>query len=128
MAAQVFYVQQALHRREVSEFSLVFDSNLRPIVGQQVTLTTDNATEAEPRIGLLIDRALAGDCDLVAWSSSSQSGGAVSARLLSTGNFKLSVGVEWSDAQLISHVANTGEPVTYTCVPPGDGIRISQVP
>ena len=115
-------------RRRVSEFSLVFDSNLKPIVGQQVTLTANNSTVAGPRIDLLMARGLAGDCDLVAWSSSSTTGTAVSGRLLPSGDFKLSAGVEWSDAQIRAEVSSTGDPVTYTCVPPGDGIRISQVP
>lgn len=115
-------------RRRVSEFSLVFDSNLKPIVGQQVTLTSGNPAVAGPRIDLLIARSLAGDCDLVAWSSSSSTDSAVSARLLANGDFRLSVGVEWTDAQIRSQVASSGEPVTYTCVPPGDGVRISQVP
>lgn len=115
-------------RRRVSEYSLVFDSNLKPIVGQQVTLAADNSAVAGPRIDLLVARGLAGDCDLIAWSSSSTTGTAVSARLLPTGNFKLSAGVEWSDAQIRAQVSSTGDPVTYTCVAPGDGIRISQVP
>jgi DNA-binding beta-propeller fold protein YncE len=115
-------------RRRVSEYSLVFDSNLKPIVGQQVTLTANNASVAGPRIDLLIARGLAGDCDLIAWSSSSTTGTAVSARLLPTGNFKLSAGPQWTDAQIRSEVSSTGDPATYTCVPPGDGIRISRVP
>lgn len=117
-------------RRRVSEFSLVSETNMRPIVGQQITLTDSNAGVAGPRIDLLIARGLAGDCDLVAWSSASAAaaGTAVSGRLLANGNFQLSVGVEWTDAQIRSNVATTGEPVTYTCVPPGNGVRISQIP
>ena len=124
--------QQAQHRRNVVEFSLVFDSNLKPVVGQQVTLRSDNAGVAGSRIDLLIDRALAGDCDLVAWSSSGSSNNAVSARLLTSGTdagkFKLSAGPVWTDGQIRNQVNTTSEPVTYTCVPPGSGIRVSQVP
>lgn len=115
-------------RRRVSEFSLVADTNLRPIVGQQITLTDTNAAVAGPRIDLLIARSLAGDCDLIAWNSSSAAAGPVSARMLPNGDFKLSVGLTWTDAQIRSQVASTGEPVTYTCVPVGNGVRISQVP
>jgi hypothetical protein len=115
-------------RRRVSEFSLVSETNLRPIVGQQVTLTSSNAAVAGPRIDLLIARAQAGDCDLIAWSSSSAAGGAVSGRMLPGGNFQLSVGLTWTDAQIRNNVATTGEPVTYTCVPVGNGVRLSQVP
>ena len=41
-------------RRDVEQFLLAFDSDLAPIVGQQVTLTSDNAAGAGPRIDLLI--------------------------------------------------------------------------
>jgi hypothetical protein len=115
-------------RRQVSEFVMVFDSDLKPVVGQQVTLTQDNGAVAGPRLDLLVSRAQAGDCDLVARSSSAQFGGAISGRLVSGTNFKLSTGVTVSDANIRSNVISTGEPVTYTCVPPGDGVRISQVP
>ncbi|MEI9986662.1 MAG: hypothetical protein WDN69_27910 [Aliidongia sp.] len=64
-------------RRDVEQFVLAFDSDLAPIVGQQVTLTSQNASAAAPRIDLLearagarfVSRALGGtvtECDLVA--------------------------------------------------------------
>ncbi len=46
-------------RRDVEQFLLAFDSDLAPIVGQQVTLTSDNAATAGPRIDLLLQRAAA---------------------------------------------------------------------
>src|SRR5262249_2721371 len=53
------------HRRDVEEFLLAFDSNLFPIVGQQVTLTSGNAASAGARISLFMTRAQEGDCDVV---------------------------------------------------------------
>src|SRR6185437_12041562 len=50
-------------RRQVEAYMLAFDSNLAPVVGQQVTLTGDNAAAAGPRISLLESRAEAGECD-----------------------------------------------------------------
>ena len=44
-------------RRDVEQFMLAFDTDLAPIVGQQVTLTNVNATTVGPRIDLLIQRA-----------------------------------------------------------------------
>ena len=44
-------------RRDVEQFLLAFDSDLAPIVGQQVTLTNANGSTAGPRIDLLIQRA-----------------------------------------------------------------------
>ena len=61
----------------MEQYLLAFDSDLAPIVGQQVTLDRDNAARRGPRIDLLIQRAstpfvsisLDGsvmECDLVA--------------------------------------------------------------
>ncbi|SPE43137.1 conserved exported hypothetical protein [Candidatus Sulfopaludibacter sp. SbA3] len=44
-------------RRDVEQYLLAFDSDLAPIVGQQITLTSDNRTAAGPRIDLLMQRA-----------------------------------------------------------------------
>jgi hypothetical protein len=46
-------------------FMMAFDTNLAPIVGQQVTLTTASSTDAGRRIDLLEARAAAGECELV---------------------------------------------------------------
>jgi DNA-binding beta-propeller fold protein YncE len=53
-------------QRQIEQFMLAFDSNLAPIVGQQITLARDNATAGGPRVDLLMARAEAGECDLVA--------------------------------------------------------------
>src|SRR5262249_14536105 len=53
-------------RRQVEQFVLAFDSNMAPIVGQQITLTSSNRGTAGPRIDLLEARAAAGECDVVA--------------------------------------------------------------
>jgi DNA-binding beta-propeller fold protein YncE len=52
-------------RRQIEAFMMAFDSNLAPIVGQQVTLAADSGADVEARIALLEARAAAGDCDLV---------------------------------------------------------------
>jgi hypothetical protein len=43
-------------RRDVEQFSLAFDNDLAPIVGQQVTLSQTNIRTAGPRIDLLIQQ------------------------------------------------------------------------
>lgn len=53
-------------RRAIEQFSLAFDSNLAPIVGQQVTLSRHNAPASLPRVNLLRARADMGECDLIA--------------------------------------------------------------
>jgi DNA-binding beta-propeller fold protein YncE len=115
-------------RRDVEQFLLAFDSDLAPIVGQQVTLRSDNGTAAGPRIDLLIARARtpfvskilgasAMECDLVARSI--QGGGYVSYRLAADGSFASASGATLTDAALRAFAATPGQEVTYTCMPPG---------
>ncbi len=118
-------------RLEVEQYLLAFDSDLAPIVGQQVTLTASNAASAGARIDLLIARAQAPftskilgakvtECDLVA-------------RVLIKGAAKA---LWWqpdksflpddgtgslSDSQVRALARVTGQEVTYTCLPPGWG-------
>jgi hypothetical protein len=114
-----------LQKRQVEDFFLAFDSNLAPIVGQQATLTRDNSTAVGGRIDLLIDRARAGECDLVA-----KGGGdhgekgylydVASDRFL--GNRRHDAPI--SDAVLRQRAYQDGGELTYTCTPPGSGVRI----
>jgi WD40 repeat protein len=130
LGATVFnFVDPVNDPRLVGEFNMVMESNLKPIVGQQVSLTQSNPAVANPRIDLLITRGLAGDCDLIIWSST-ESNGVVSGRLLASGDFKTSLpgGYVLTDAFIRNRVATFGEPVTYTCAAPGNGVRLSQVP
>ena len=62
-------------RRQVEQFLLAFDSNHAPIVGQQATLSTFSPSEIDARIDLMVARAEAGECDLIA-----KVGGGASAR------------------------------------------------
>ncbi|WP_437328674.1 hypothetical protein [Sorangium sp. So ce381] len=111
-------------RREVEQFLLAFDSNLAPIVGQQVTLTRNNAAVVGPRIDLLRARADAGECDLVVKGSDDHE----TAGFLYVGA-GLFIGDRLCDAPVrdaaLRHRAsrNRGE-LTYTCAPPGSGERI----
>jgi hypothetical protein len=110
-------------RRQLEDFMLVFDSNLAPIVGQQVTLTSTNASVVGPRISLLIARAALGECDLVAKSVGwYEEFGYV---YVSPGKFKPNRAASplLTDAQLRA-LATSYHEVTYTCVPPGSGIRV----
>ncbi|WP_437489043.1 hypothetical protein WME75_09950 [Sorangium sp. So ce1014] len=111
-------------KRELEQFLLAFDSNLAPIVGQQVTLTKHNAAVAGPRIELLRARADAGECDLVV---KGLHGDEVEGFLyVGSGLF---VGNRLCDPPIggaaLRHRASRkrGE-LTYTCAPPGSGERI----
>ncbi|MBL8267160.1 YncE family protein [Steroidobacter sp.] len=121
-------------RRDVVQFMLAFDSDLAPVVGQQVTLTNSNATAVNPRINLLIARAKASfvskelggatkECDLVA--KVALAAGMTGYLLDATaGDFVAADGTRRTDAALRALAATTGQEVTYTCVPPGSGRRI----
>ncbi|HEX7836956.1 MAG TPA: hypothetical protein VF469_05805, partial [Kofleriaceae bacterium] len=116
-------------RRDVEQFLLAFDSDLAPIVGQQVTLDATNAAAAGPRIDLLIARAGtpfaskvlgAGvtECDLVARGVIG--GHAVTFALGAGGMFTPDDGsTPLGDAALRALAAVDGQPITYTCLPPG---------
>jgi hypothetical protein len=53
-------------RNQLEAFMLAFDTNLFPIVGQQVTLQRSSPAATNTRIDLLLARADARECDVVA--------------------------------------------------------------
>lgn len=114
-----------LQRSQVEQFQLVFDTNLAPIVGQQATLAWWNGVVAAGRINLLIDRARAGECDLVAKSGGRQGEKGYFYDVASN-RF---VGNRRCDAPLpdlllrLRALQEDGE-LTYTCTPPGSGRRV----
>jgi DNA-binding beta-propeller fold protein YncE len=122
-------------RRDVEQFLLAFDSDLAPIVGQQVTLTSTNGSVAGPRSDLLLKRAAAPfrskslggtvtECDVVAQVVES---GAIKAYLYdpATGNFALpNFSATIPDAMLRAMASTPGQEVTYTAWPPGSGVRV----
>ena len=112
--------QVSLQRRVVEAFLLAFDSNLAPIVGQQITLTRHNAAIAGPRIDLLVARADAHECDLVA---KNRRDGFL---YVGQGSFRISRAAtkRISDPRLRATARLPGGEITYTCVPPGSGKRI----
>ena len=113
-----------LQKRQVEDFLFAFDSNLAPIVGQQTTLTQGNGAVVGERIDLLIDRARAGECDLVVKSGSNQG---EKGYLYDTGSGLFlgnrSSDAPVSDAGLRQRALQKGGELTYTCTPPGSGVR-----
>jgi hypothetical protein len=107
-------------RRQMESFMMAFDSNLAPIVGQQVTLTTAGGTGEAARIDLLEARAAAGECDLVVHGLL----GARAAGFLSdTFLPDTAHGAKLTDHALRA-LRKTG-PLTFTAVPPQSGRRIA---
>jgi hypothetical protein len=120
-------------RRDVSDYMHVVDTDLAPIVGQQVTLSSANASTAGERIDLLIQRAKAPfvskelggnvtECDLVATvvEAGTRRGYAFNGT-----SFVAADGTTRSDAALRALASTAGQEVTYTCTPPGSGSRIA---
>ena len=115
-------------RRNVEQFLLAFDSDLAPVVGQQVTLRSDNASAVGSRIDLLIARASAPfvskvlganahECDLVARTT--LKGVPTAFVLQADQSFRPAKGSSLSDSALRALATTSGQEVTYTCMPPG---------
>ena len=121
---------------DVEQYLLAFDSDLAPIVGQQVTLTPINAAAAGARIDLLINRAstpfvskaLGGsvnECDLVAQVV--RNGRIMGFLYDPLGNDFIpdDGSTPLSDAAIRAFAATPGQEVTYTAATPGSGARIA---
>jgi DNA-binding beta-propeller fold protein YncE len=124
LSAGVFTLTNQQQRR-LEQFVLAFDSNLAPIVGQQVTLTAANAVNVDARIDLMIARAqTAGECDVVV--KGVIGGETRGGYLTPAGTFQLDRAADapLADADLRALTAMPGQELTYTCVPPGSGRRI----
>jgi hypothetical protein len=111
-------------RRELEQFLLAFDSNLAPIVGQQVTLRKDLASVTGPRVDLLEQRAAAGECDVVARA------GVFAGWLYQPATNTWRTNVSWlppiPDALLRkAALFDEDAAITFTAVPPGNGIRLA---
>jgi YVTN family beta-propeller protein len=129
-------IPDAQTRRNLEQYVLAFDTDLAPIVGQQITLTNTNSTVVNPRIDLLIARARAPfnsqvlggavtECDLVAKVAF---GGRVHGYFyeVASGTWDPDDGSpNIADSTLRAMAATSGQEVTYTAVPPGSGRRIA---
>lgn len=126
-----------LTRRGVEQFLLAFDSDMAPIVGQQVTLSRDSRQEVEHRIDFLEERAttpftskLFGgtvtECDLVAQLNIA---GRPQGFLYDppSHTFAHPDGTATiTDPQFRARARVPGQEITFTCVPPGSGQRIAE--
>jgi len=109
-------------RRALNAYVLAFDTGMAPAVGRQVTLSARPGPDERALLETLAERAQAGDCDLLArsWVEGEERGW-----LLRGGAFH---GNRTADAprsleDLLAHARARDEPLTFTCVPPGDGVR-----
>ena len=134
LRARIFTLDDA-QRHDLEQYVLAFETTFAPIVGQQITLTATNGAVVGPRIDLLVARARtafalvgrsdATECDLVARAVVD---GLPRGYLLDapSGAFRSDRAAEapLSDAALRAVAAVSGQEVTYTCAPPGEGRRL----
>lgn len=130
LTAEVFSVLSDTQRRQLEQFNLAMPSNLDPVVGQQVTVTSANAAQADikARLDLLTQRAKVTsprpECELVAKGVIGlESRGWV---MNSSASFvpDRAADTPVTLAALISQVSDAGSAVTFTCVPLGNGTRM----
>jgi hypothetical protein len=122
---------------DLTQFVLASATDLAPIVGQQITLTSTNSGVVGGRINTMVNRAgtafaskmLGGgvtECDLIAKGSV---GGVErgwrreSGTTAANTTYRSDVNTIISDAALRALVPGEG-PITYTCAPPGSGQRM----
>ncbi|NNF16466.1 MAG: hypothetical protein HKN70_06940 [Gammaproteobacteria bacterium] len=121
-------------RLEMEQFMMEFDTDLAPVVGQQVTLTDTNAAQVDARIDLLLARAgtaftsaiLGGgvtEADIIA--NGVIDGVAKSWQRLADGTFQSDLASETtlSATALRESVTAAGDRLTFTALPPGYGTR-----
>jgi hypothetical protein len=127
LRAGVFTFASELERTQVAKFLLAFDTGLAPAVGQQVTATS--ATFADPavvaHVALLVGQSDAGHCDLVVKGRlAGEQRGWVHVKTTGTFTSDRAADPPETDSALRGHAATAGQERTYTCVPPGEGMRI----
>ena len=117
-------------RRALEAFIMAFDSDLAPIVGQQITLSDTNSSQVINRIDLLMERADAvfeetgkPECDLTVKGVVN---GEHRGWFYQGSNLFRSDKTEplWTKSELLAEASVPGQPLTFTCAPPGSGFRI----
>lgn len=123
LRAQVFTFNSDAERENVVEFVMAMDSELAPIVGQQITLSVSSGVDVVARIDLLRARAQAtnpAECDLIV--KGIIDGEMRGALMQSDGSYQMDRQAElMSDIDLRALVNLNNQTLTFTCVPPGSG-------
>lgn len=114
--------EKDLTRRLLHSYVIAFDTGTAPAVGRQLTISDEVRQQDRKLLDLLMTRAGVRDCDLTArgWE-----GTALRGWLLRNGIFygDRSGETPLPLESLLSRYQRSAEPLTFTCVPPGDGVR-----
>ena len=121
-----FPAPAATTRAQVAAFVMAMDTDLAPIVGQQVTWRPNSNAALETQLNLLKQQAAVtaprAACDLVARVSVD---GAIHSGLLqSDGTWLMKSSERLADSAL-RNLASVSQPLTFTCLPPGAGRRVA---
>ena len=108
-------------RQNLEQFMLPFDTNLAPIVGQQITLTSANAADGRTaHRPARSPRAAAGECDVVVKGTIAGEPRGCRARGHRASSAATAPPSRRSPTLRCAALAATaGQELTYTCVPPG---------
>jgi len=109
-------------RRQLHHYIMAFDTGMAPLVGRQLTVSGELSSDDRQMLDLMTMRATAGDCDLIArvWEGKVQRGWLLRDRAFYSDR---SADVPLVLGDLLARYRRAAEPVTFTCVPPGDGRR-----
>jgi DNA-binding beta-propeller fold protein YncE len=121
-----FPAPAATTRDQVAAFTLAMDSDFLPIVGQQMTWRPGASTSDETRLTLLKQQARItaprAACDLLVRAT--VAGAAHSGLMQSDGRWQMRTGNILDDTALRA-LASANQPLTFTCLPPGEGKRVA---
>ncbi len=106
-------------RRQVESYVLAFESNIKPVVGQQETIGSVVSDEASERIALFMSQAEQGACDLIA-KSARHGFLYIGDDMFMTDNKYY----PYVNYEVLQKFNRYGYPLTYTCVPFGSGLRM----
>ncbi len=106
-------------RRQVESYVLAFDSNIKPVVGQQETLGAVVSEEANERVSLFMSQAEQGACDLIV-KSARHGFLYVGDNMFMTDNQYY----PYVSYEVLQKFNRYGYTLTYTCVPHGSGLRM----
>ncbi len=107
-------------RQQTEQFMLAFPSNMKPVVGQQVTINKRSSNKEWTQLQLLMTRADKGDCDLIAKKIKNKRERGF---LYHDGKFRTD-NTRKPPVNLKKLIKSANKTITFTCTPPGSGIRM----
>ncbi|VAW50851.1 FIG00841528: hypothetical protein [hydrothermal vent metagenome] len=112
-------------RRDIEQFMHASDSNLRPIVGQQITLSSINATAVLPRIQLITSQMDVDNNEVVVKGRINNVQRGWLRQVDSTYQSDDAFENPLSETQLLQLAQTAGQELTFTAVPVGTAVRMA---